>query len=209
MGSSPDRVKPKDYEIGICWISAKDVAIRSTSKDGLARNHDKLVSMWSDMSTRGSLFKWVSKHYKAPTNRFDLVQPRHHHHLIECSLISSWYRCKIAHLALNNNPSLLCTLDLLITDISNFVSITFLLFPWHNFLVTFFEGMFLLSKYIKEKTDTTVILSGEGSDEIAQGYIYFHKAPSSKEANEESRRLCEDLYMFDVLRGDRSTAAWG
>lgn len=70
-------------------------------------------------------------------------------------------------------------------------------------------GMFLLSKYIKEKTDTTVILSGEGSDEIAQGYIYFHKAPSSKEADDESRRLCKDLYMFDVLRGDRSTAAWG
>lgn len=70
-------------------------------------------------------------------------------------------------------------------------------------------GMFLLSKYIKEKTDTTVILSGEGSDEIAQGYIYFHNAPSATDADIESKRLCEDLYMFDVLRGDRSTSAWG
>lgn len=69
--------------------------------------------------------------------------------------------------------------------------------------------MFLLSKYIKEKTDTTVILSGEGSDEIAQGYIYFHNAPSGADADIESKRLCEDLYMFDVLRGDRSTSAWG
>ena len=35
--------------------------------------------------------------------------------------------------------------------------------------------MYLISKYIAEKTDSVVILSGEGSDELAQGYIYFHK----------------------------------
>ncbi|XP_069110760.1 asparagine synthetase [glutamine-hydrolyzing]-like [Argopecten irradians] len=70
-------------------------------------------------------------------------------------------------------------------------------------------GMYLVSKYVKEKTDTTVILSGEGADEIAQGYIYFHKAPTAQDADEESRRLCKDLYMYDVLRGDRTTSAWG
>ena len=70
-------------------------------------------------------------------------------------------------------------------------------------------GMYLLSKYIKENTDSVVIFSGEGSDEVSQGYIYFHKAPSKEEADTESRRLCEDLYMFDVLRADRTTSAWG
>ena len=69
--------------------------------------------------------------------------------------------------------------------------------------------MYLVSKYIKEKTDTPVILSGEGSDEITQGYIYFHKAPSASAGSEESLRLCNDLYMYDVLRADRTTAAWG
>ena len=69
--------------------------------------------------------------------------------------------------------------------------------------------MFLISRYIQEKTDTTVILSGEGSDELAQGYIYFHKAPDAEAGHKESMRLLEDLYMFDVLRGDRTTAAWG
>ena len=69
--------------------------------------------------------------------------------------------------------------------------------------------MYLISKYIKDKTDTTVIFSGEGADEIMQGYIYFHKAPSADDADTESRRLCKDLYMYDVLRGDRTTAAWG
>ncbi|XP_076461604.1 asparagine synthetase [glutamine-hydrolyzing]-like [Babylonia areolata] len=70
-------------------------------------------------------------------------------------------------------------------------------------------GMYLVSRYIKLKTDTTVVLSGEGSDELAQGYIYFHNAPSAAEADKESRRLLDDLYMYDVLRGDRTTAAWG
>uniref|UniRef100_A0A3P9KZA7 Asparagine synthetase [glutamine-hydrolyzing] n=1 Tax=Oryzias latipes TaxID=8090 RepID=A0A3P9KZA7_ORYLA len=37
-------------------------------------------------------------------------------------------------------------------------------------------GMFLVSKHIREKTDSVVIFSGEGSDELTQGYIYFHKA---------------------------------
>lgn len=35
--------------------------------------------------------------------------------------------------------------------------------------------MYLISKYIREKTDSVVIFSGEGSDELTQGYIYFHK----------------------------------
>ena len=70
-------------------------------------------------------------------------------------------------------------------------------------------GMYLVSKYIKEKTDTTVIFSGEGSDELCQGYIYFHKAPTAKDGHDESHRLLEDLYYYDVLRSDRTTAAHG
>ncbi|XP_059411321.1 asparagine synthetase [glutamine-hydrolyzing]-like [Carassius carassius] len=70
-------------------------------------------------------------------------------------------------------------------------------------------GMYLISKYIREKTDSVVIFSGEGSDELTQGYIYFHKAPSPKAAAEDSVRLLEDLYLFDVLRADRTTAAHG
>lgn len=69
--------------------------------------------------------------------------------------------------------------------------------------------MYLLSKYIREKTDSVVILSGEGSDEICQGYIYFYKAPSPQEAHDESLRLCNDLYLYDVCRADRTTAAHG
>ncbi|XP_046874622.1 asparagine synthetase [glutamine-hydrolyzing] [Hypomesus transpacificus] len=70
-------------------------------------------------------------------------------------------------------------------------------------------GMFLVSKYIREKTDSVVIFSGEGSDELTQGYIYFHKAPNPKAAAEDSVRLLEELYLFDALRADRTTAAHG
>jgi hypothetical protein len=46
----------KDYKIGMCCFSAKHVAIRSKSKDWLARNQNN-VSKWSDMSIRGRLFQ--------------------------------------------------------------------------------------------------------------------------------------------------------
>ncbi|XP_044027665.1 asparagine synthetase [glutamine-hydrolyzing] [Siniperca chuatsi] len=70
-------------------------------------------------------------------------------------------------------------------------------------------GMYLVSKYIREKSDSVVIFSGEGSDELTQGYIYFHKAPSATAAAEDSVRLLKELYLFDVLRADRTTAAHG
>ena len=61
----------------------------------------------------------------------------------------------------------------------------------------------------REKTDTVVLFSGEGADEIGQGYQYFYKAPSCEDSHEESMRLCNDLHLYDVCRADRSTAAWG
>ncbi|KAM4630640.1 asparagine synthetase [glutamine-hydrolyzing] [Polymixia lowei] len=70
-------------------------------------------------------------------------------------------------------------------------------------------GMYLISKYIREKTDSVVIFSGEGSDELTQGYIYFHKAPSPKAAAEDSVRLLKELYLFDALRADRTISAHG
>ncbi|MGH0146805.1 UNVERIFIED_CONTAM: hypothetical protein FKN15_047885 [Acipenser sinensis] len=78
-----------------------------------------------------------------------------------------------------------------------------------RFDVQCLNAMYLVSKYIKEKTDSVVIFSGEGLDELTQGYIYFHKAPSPKEAAEDSERLLNELHLFAVLRADRTTAAHG
>lgn len=35
--------------------------------------------------------------------------------------------------------------------------------------------MYILSRYIRENSDDVVIFTGEGSDEVVQGYLYFHK----------------------------------
>jgi len=46
VSSSPDWVKPdKDFEFGICCLSAEDTALRSKSKNWLARNQDNVSGM--------------------------------------------------------------------------------------------------------------------------------------------------------------------
>lgn len=68
---------------------------------------------------------------------------------------------------------------------------------------------YILSKYIVENTDIRVLLSGEGSDELAFGYLMFKHAPTPDDAQKCSIDLCNELYMYDCLRVDRSTAAHG
>lgn len=68
-------------------------------------------------------------------------------------------------------------------------------------------GMYLLSRYIKEKTDIKVILTGEISDELF-GYKYTDFAPSAMAFQKESEKRLEELYEYDVLRADRCIAAW-
>jgi hypothetical protein len=58
-GFEPRSVQTKDYEIGICYFSAKHASSRRKSKDGLARYQNN-VSEWNDMSTCGLLFQWSS-----------------------------------------------------------------------------------------------------------------------------------------------------
>ena len=58
-GFEPRSGQTKDYEIGICYFSAKHTALRRNSKDWLARNQDN-VSEWSDMSIHGLLFQWAN-----------------------------------------------------------------------------------------------------------------------------------------------------
>ena len=69
--------------------------------------------------------------------------------------------------------------------------------------------MWLLSKYISEHTDCKVILSGEGSDELFGGYLYFHYAPDVNAFTEENTRRLRLIHQFDGLRADRCISAHG
>lgn len=63
-------------------------------------------------------------------------------------------------------------------------------------------GMYLLCKYIHEKTDIRVLLTGEISDELF-GYKYTDFAPSAEKFQKESEKRIRELHMYDVLRADR------
>jgi len=68
--------------------------------------------------------------------------------------------------------------------------------------------MFLLSRRIKA-LGFKMVLSGEGSDELLGGYLYFHQAPNDKEHRDECKRRLLELGYFDCLRANKSTMAWG
>lgn len=63
-------------------------------------------------------------------------------------------------------------------------------------------GMYLCCKYIHEKTDVKVLMTGEISDELF-GYKYTDFAPSAKAFQDEAKKRVDELYMYDVLRADR------
>lgn len=68
--------------------------------------------------------------------------------------------------------------------------------------------MYLMARVIKSM-GIKMVLSGEGSDELFGGYLYFHKAPNAKEFHEENVRKLSKLYLYDNLRANKSMAAWG
>ncbi len=68
--------------------------------------------------------------------------------------------------------------------------------------------MYLLARVIKSM-GIKMVLSGEGSDELFGGYLYFHKAPNAQEFHEETVRKLNKLYLYDCLRANKSLAAWG
>ncbi|MBT3590471.1 MAG: asparagine synthase B [Candidatus Marinimicrobia bacterium] len=70
-------------------------------------------------------------------------------------------------------------------------------------------GNYLVSKYISENSDCKVIFNGDGADEVCCGYVYLKNAPSPGALQIESERLVKEIYLFDVLRSDRSISSNG
>ena len=70
-------------------------------------------------------------------------------------------------------------------------------------------GNWLVCKAIKEQSECKVVFNGDGSDEVFGSYLYFYNAPTDALFEEESQRLLDDIYMFDVQRSDRSISSHG
>lgn len=68
--------------------------------------------------------------------------------------------------------------------------------------------MYLMARVIKSM-GIKMVLSGEGSDELFGGYLYFHKAPTAKDFHEETVRKLNKLHLYDCLRANKALASWG
>jgi asparagine synthase (glutamine-hydrolysing) len=66
---------------------------------------------------------------------------------------------------------------------------------------------YLLINKIKKDTDIKVLISGEGSDELFGGYLYFHKCPSDEEMQLELTDKLLQLHKYDCLRSHKSGLA--
>jgi len=70
-------------------------------------------------------------------------------------------------------------------------------------------GNYLIGKYIANNSSAKVIFNGDGSDELFGGYLYMNKCPDDIEFDKETRRLLNDIHLFDVLRSDKSISSNG
>ena len=68
--------------------------------------------------------------------------------------------------------------------------------------------MYLLARRVKAM-GVKMVLSGEGSDEIFGGYLYFHKAPDARAFHEECVRKLGSLHLYDCNRANKAMMAWG
>lgn len=70
-------------------------------------------------------------------------------------------------------------------------------------------GNWMVCREIAKRSECKVVFNGDGSDEVFGSYLYFNRAPSEEEFEEESARLLNDIHYFDVLRSDRCISSHG
>jgi asparagine synthase (glutamine-hydrolysing) len=70
-------------------------------------------------------------------------------------------------------------------------------------------GNYLVCKEISKRSEAKVLFNGDGSDEVAGGYLYMKKCPTPEEFDNECRRLVKDIHLFDALRSDKGPSSNG
>ncbi|MCR5697589.1 MAG: asparagine synthase B [Marinilabiliaceae bacterium] len=124
---------------------------------------------------------------------------------IEDGPIDTKYARRVADYLGSDHTEVLFTKD----DIFN--SLSHLIYLTETYDITTIRasiGMYLICKYISEKTDIKVLMTGEISDELF-GYKYTDYAPSAEDFQNEAAKRVRELYMYDVLRADRCISSNG
>ena len=102
--------------------------------------------------------------------------------------------------------------EIIVTEIEMFDAIPEVIYAIESYDTTTVRaslGNYLLGKYISKHSTAKVILNGDGADELCGGYLYMNKCPDNIEFDKETRRLLKDIYLFDVLRSDKSISSHG
>lgn len=132
---------------------------------------------------------------KKPIHTFSIGMPD--------DAIDSKYAAEVASFIGSNHTNVTMTR---VEVLSALREVIYALETWDITTIRASIGMYLVCKYIKEKTPIKVLLTGEVSDELF-GYKYTDFAPSAVEFQNEARKRVQELYMYDVLRADRSISA--
>lgn len=117
--------------------------------------------------------------------------------------IDSKYAEVVASFIGANHTSVVMTWDQIKSSLKEVI---FKLETWDITTIRASLGMYLVCKYIKDHTKIKVLLTGEVSDELF-GYKYTDFAPSPSAFQEEAKKRIREIYLYDVLRADRSISA--
>lgn len=116
-------------------------------------------------------------------------------HAVEfINFLENKYSIDIHHHIININ-----TIELLTSDIDDII---FHLESYEPETVRESIPFYYLMKYIKEKTDVKVLLTGDGMDELFASYSEFNNF-TDEELQFKSVELLQNMYKFDLLRLDR------
>jgi len=175
-----------------------------------ARETDKVAQAQAD--TRR---KKLAKYSSGPTSPILGAIP-------EDEIIASWPQLHSFSIGLENSPDLLAARkaahylqtvhhEYVFTVQEGLDAVPDVIYHLETYDVTTVRAstpMYLLSRKIKAM-GVKMVLSGEGSDEILGGYLYFHAAPDAKSFHQECVKRVKNLHTADCLRANKSTMAWG
>ncbi|TRM61921.1 nucleophile aminohydrolase [Schizophyllum amplum] len=135
--------------------------------------------------------------------------------IAEEASLASWPRLHSFSIGLENSPDLLAARkwhhEYVFTVQEGLDAIPDVIHHLETYDVTTVRAstpMYLLSRKIKAM-GVKMVLSGEGSDEVFGGYLYFHAAPDATSFHQECVRRVKNLHTSDCLRANKSTMAWG